>query len=82
MVKSVIGTKAGGLPEVVQDGVTGVLCGVGDVDGMASAAISILRERGRWEAMSTAAAADARKRFGLDAVVGEYEAFYNYALSS
>ena len=30
----VIGTNAGGMPEVVRDGETGVLCGVGDVEGM------------------------------------------------
>jgi len=31
--------------------------------------------------MSTLAAQDARERFSLDAIVGEYEAFYEYALS-
>ena len=36
----VIGARAGGLPEVVRDGETGFLCDVGDVDGMAKAAVS------------------------------------------
>ena len=49
----VIGTDAGGLPEVVRDGETGVLCAVGDVDGMAEAAIAILSDRDRWQAMSS-----------------------------
>ena len=31
--------------------------------------------------MSTLGAADARQRFSLDAIVGEYEAFYEYTLS-
>src|SRR6476620_1240505 len=35
----VIGTRAGGLPEVVRDGETGYLYEPGDVDGMASAAL-------------------------------------------
>jgi glycosyltransferase involved in cell wall biosynthesis len=57
------------------------LCAVGDVEGMSDAAVSLLTDRGRWHAMSTLAAADARERFSLDAIVGEYEAFYEYALS-
>src|SRR5690348_17661251 len=44
-------------------------------------AIELLRDEKRWLRMSTLAAADARKRFSLDAIVGEYEAFYEYALA-
>ena len=77
----VIGVDAGGLPEVVRNGETGALCSAGDVDGMANAAISILGDPERWRAMSTLAAADARERFAMDAVVGQYEAFYRQALS-
>jgi N-acetyl-alpha-D-glucosaminyl L-malate synthase BshA len=72
----VIGTAAGGLPEVVRDGETGVLCEVGDVPGMADAAIRILRDRRLWSAMSELAVADARERFSLEDIVGRYEAFY------
>jgi N-acetyl-alpha-D-glucosaminyl L-malate synthase BshA len=76
----VIGANAGGLPEVVRDGETGVLCDVGDVDAMARAAIAILRDRDRWSAMSAHAAADARARFAQDDVVARYEQFYTDAL--
>jgi N-acetyl-alpha-D-glucosaminyl L-malate synthase BshA len=76
----VIGSNAGGLPEVVREGETGFLCTVGDVEAMSRAAIDLLRDRDRWQAMSMAAAADARARFALDAIVGEYEAFYTYTL--
>jgi N-acetyl-alpha-D-glucosaminyl L-malate synthase BshA len=76
----VIGTRAGGLPEVVRDGETGALCGVGDVEGMAAAALLLLRDPERWRAASTLAAADARARFGMDAVVAQYEQFYVNAL--
>ena len=75
-----IGARAGGLPEVVRDGETGALCEVGDVDGMAAAAIRLLREPDRWHAASALAAKDARARFGMDAVVEQYEAFYARAL--
>jgi L-malate glycosyltransferase len=72
----VVGTRAGGLPEVVRHGETGVLCKVGDVDGMADAAVRILRDDARWQEMSELAASDARERFSLEDIVGRYEAFY------
>ena len=72
----VIGSRAGGLPEVVRDGETGALCAVGDVDGMAAAASRLLRDPDRWRAASELAKADARARFGMEAVVGQYEALY------
>jgi N-acetyl-alpha-D-glucosaminyl L-malate synthase BshA len=77
----VIGVEAGGLPEVVRNGETGALCTAGDVEGMATAAVTILGDADRWRAMSELAAADARERFGMDAVVAQYEAFYRQALS-
>ena len=76
----VIGTDAGGLPEVVRNGETGILCAVGDTDGMSAAATTILREDGRWQAMSRLAAQDARQRFAMNDVVKQYEAFYDRAL--
>ena len=76
----VIGTRAGGLPEVVQDGVTGVLRDVGDVEGMSAAAVDILSSTERWQSMSDAAAADARKRFSQGDVVTRYEDFYTRVL--
>jgi N-acetyl-alpha-D-glucosaminyl L-malate synthase BshA len=77
----VVGSNAGGLPEVVRDGETGALCTVGDIDEMAAAATSILRDRDRWEAMSSLAARDARARFAIDDVVEQYESFYDLALT-
>jgi L-malate glycosyltransferase len=78
----VIGSNTGGLPEVVRTGDTGFLCDVGDVDAMSSAAVSVLRDRARWHEMSELAARDARERFSLDAIVGDYEDFYEYTLAS
>ncbi|HWZ59152.1 MAG TPA: N-acetyl-alpha-D-glucosaminyl L-malate synthase BshA [Gemmatimonadaceae bacterium] len=75
----VVATRTGGLPEVVRDGETGVLCPIGDVDAMARAAVEILCDRDRWRTMSATAAADARERFALDEVVPQYEALYRDA---
>jgi L-malate glycosyltransferase len=77
----VIGARSGGLPEVVLDGDTGFLCETGDVDAMARAATTVLGDEELWSTMSARAAADARARFGLDEVVGQYESFYRRALN-
>jgi len=76
----VIGTVAGGLPEVVTNDETGVLCNVGDIDAMSSAAVDMLRNRDKWERMSRCAAQDARQRYAMNEVVAQYEAFYAQAL--
>jgi L-malate glycosyltransferase len=77
----VIGTMAGGLPEVVRHGETGFLFGVGDVESMSNAAIDLLSNADKWQAASALAASDARTRFSQAAVVKQYEEFYEYALS-
>jgi N-acetyl-alpha-D-glucosaminyl L-malate synthase BshA len=76
----VVAANSGGIVEVIRNGETGVLCSVGDVEGMARSAIEILRDEARWKRMSAMAAADARARFGLDAIVGQYEQLYRNAL--
>ena len=78
----VVGARAGGLPEVVTDGETGLLCAVGDVEAMAAAGVRLLTDAALWQQMSTAAAADARKRFSEDAVVAQYEALYERTIAS
>jgi N-acetyl-alpha-D-glucosaminyl L-malate synthase BshA len=77
----VIAGDAGGITEVVRSGETGLLCPVGDVDAMANGAIEILGDPERWKVMSAAAAADARARFSLEEVVGQYETLYRDALA-
>lgn len=78
----VVASDAGGIPEVVEDGVTGALRPVGDVEGMGEAAVAILSEGGgeRWKRMSAAATADARMRFSRHDIVSRYEAFYERTL--
>jgi len=72
----VVASQAGGLPEVVRHGETGFLCPVGDVAGMARMAVGLLEDRARWQRFSDAAAADARARYGQEAIVAQYEALY------
>ncbi|NUO65474.1 MAG: N-acetyl-alpha-D-glucosaminyl L-malate synthase BshA [Gemmatimonadaceae bacterium] len=72
----VVGSRAGGLVEVVKEGITGVLCPVGDVETMSEASLAILGDDDRWHAMSENATRDARARFSRDDIVARYEAFY------
>jgi L-malate glycosyltransferase len=76
----VVGTNSGGLPEVVVQDETGFLHDVGDIDGMAHSAASLLRDAERWETMSERAAADARARFSQSEIVTQYERVYADAL--
>jgi len=78
----VIGTNAGGMPEVVRNGETGILCPVGDVQGMAGAALDILSDPARWQSMSDLGAEDARARFSLDQIVSRYEHLYMTSLDN
>jgi glycosyltransferase involved in cell wall biosynthesis len=76
----VVASRAGGLVEVIKEGVTGALREIGDVDAMASASVEILADRERWQTMSRDAAADARTRFSRDDIVRQYEALYEDAV--
>ncbi|HEU4884315.1 MAG TPA: N-acetyl-alpha-D-glucosaminyl L-malate synthase BshA [Longimicrobium sp.] len=77
----VVSSNAGGLPEVVQDGVTGHMGNVGDVETMAEMGISILRDNKRWLEMSIAAQTVAAERFGVDVIVPQYERYYQRVLA-
>jgi len=71
----VIGTRAGGLPEVVQHGVCGFLGEPGDVEGMAQGAVALLKDAGRWRQFSQAARERAAM-FAIEKVVPRYEEVY------
>ena len=68
----VVAARAGGIPEVVEDGVTGVLAEVGDVDAMAHAALNILRDRDLYLQMGQAARARAVEHFHPSLIVPHY----------
>jgi N-acetyl-alpha-D-glucosaminyl L-malate synthase BshA len=76
----VIGTAAGGLPEVVTHGETGFLYPVGDTDSMGRAGAELLSDDAGWQRMSNAAAADARARYDEQHIVAQYEALYRRAV--
>lgn len=77
----VVGTRVGGLPEVVTHGHTGHLAAVGDVEGMAAAILQLVADDARWATMASAASADARARFSVGTALRAYDALYREALS-
>lgn len=68
----VIGYKAGGLPEVVADGETGVLCPAGEDVCLGTLAADLLADRPRYLAMREAARRRA-EAFSAEEMVGRYE---------
>jgi N-acetyl-alpha-D-glucosaminyl L-malate synthase BshA len=76
----VISTRTGGIPEVVEDGETGILCAVGDYAGMARAAAALLRDPERHAAMAQAARRRAVEVFPPERAVSLYEDLYHEVL--
>ena len=76
----VLGYAAGGLPEVVEHGVTGFLRDVGDIEGLAEDGAELLRDPTRAKAMAKASRERAVDRFNADAMVARYLALYERVL--
>jgi N-acetyl-alpha-D-glucosaminyl L-malate synthase BshA len=69
-------TYVGGIPEVIDDGKTGLLADVGDVDGMARLAIGLLSDEKRLREMGKRARIAAQARFCSTRIIPQYEEFY------
>ncbi len=76
----VIGAAVGGLPEVVENGKTGYLCPVGDVDAMARAALSLLRDPEKHALFSKQARQRAVEEFPTETAVARYRRLYEETL--
>jgi L-malate glycosyltransferase len=66
---AVVGTRAGGIPEAVEDGVTGVLVPPGNAAALADAIVGVLRDPARRTRMGAAGQARVRDQFGVDRLV-------------
>jgi N-acetyl-alpha-D-glucosaminyl L-malate synthase BshA len=73
----VVASRAGGIPEVVEDGVTGFLADVGDVHTMANYAVRLLQDPDLYRRISEAARKRAEARFHVADRVADYEAVYS-----
>ena len=77
----VIASRTGGLPEVVDDGVTGLLHPVGDVPAIAAAIRLLLGDEPLHRRMSAAARQRVEGRFAREPMIDRYEACYQRVLS-
>ena len=77
-----IATRVGGVPELIDDGITGLLYSVGDVDAMAQGALSLLKDRDRLQAMREAGRKTAQTRFCATLVVPQYLRYYEEVLGN
>jgi N-acetyl-alpha-D-glucosaminyl L-malate synthase BshA len=76
----VVSTRAGGVPELIEDGVSGILEPVGSVEAMGRRAVELLSDASRYSAMRDAAIARAGE-YSSETIVPMYEALYHDALS-
>ncbi len=70
-----VASRAGGLPEVIDDGISGILEPPGSVEAMARRAVDLLQDEARYSAMRAAAVTKAQT-FSAERIVPMYEALY------
>ena len=71
-----VATKVGGIPEVIEDGVTGSLVEFGNIDKIAKALDKLIEDPAYRKKLGTAAQASAKKQFSADVIIPRYEALY------
>lgn len=76
----VIASRVGGVPEVVDDGETGFLSAVGDVDKMAEDVVRLLTDAKLRRSMGKRARESAISRYSTDLVIPQYIEFYERVL--
>lgn len=76
----VVATRVGGVPEVVEEAVTGHLVGAGDADGLRRQISALAEDPARALALGATGREQALARFGADRMVQEYMALYERLL--
>ena len=71
-----VATGVGGIPEVIEDGKSGLLATAGDVDALAAAVTKLIGDREYSAALGAAARLRARELFSAEAIVPRYEELY------
>jgi glycosyltransferase involved in cell wall biosynthesis len=74
--KAVVGTTAGGIPEAVEHGVTGLLVPPHNADALAGAILTLLKDEALRRRMGEAGLERVRGRFSVDRMIDETLAVY------
>jgi glycosyltransferase involved in cell wall biosynthesis len=75
-----VATNTGGIPEVIDHGVTGFTAGVGDIETMARYAIEVLSDDSKLQEIGKRARQEAHKRFCSTKIIPHYVDFYRGVL--
>ena len=76
----VVASDVGGIPEVVEHGVTGYLAPLGDTEAMGKYGLKILKERQLHEKMGKAGHSRVVEKFHTDNIIPQYEGLYERVL--
>ena len=71
-----VATSVGGIPEVIDDHITGLLAPPGDAAALAAAVEKLIENPSLRAGLGAAAEKRARERFSADVIVPQYEALY------
>jgi N-acetyl-alpha-D-glucosaminyl L-malate synthase BshA len=74
---AVVASRVGGLPEIIDEGMTGYLCPPDDLGGMADRSLALLTNPDLRARIGRAAAVQVRERFCVERIVPQYEACYH-----
>jgi L-malate glycosyltransferase len=74
--KPIVATRAGGIPEVVAEGSTGLLVPTHDAHALAEAIVRLLRDQAARQRMGEAGLTRVRERFTVERMVAETAAVY------
>lgn len=78
----VIGSRTGGLPEVVEHGKTGFLSEIGDVEGMVNHSLELLSNPDKLQEFKKTCREESIKRFNEEDAIQRYENYYREILES
>jgi L-malate glycosyltransferase len=80
--KPVVGTRTGGIPEIVEDGVTGLVVEPRDAGALARAITTLLQDKALRARMGAAALASVREHFTVERMVAATIAVYEQVLDT
>ncbi|PGL71937.1 N-acetyl-alpha-D-glucosaminyl L-malate synthase BshA [Bacillus sp. AFS055030] len=75
-----IGTRVGGIPEVIEHGENGYICELGDIEQIAYYTLNLLQDEELFKRISNRAQEIVKERFQSNKIVSQYLSIYNEIL--
>ena len=77
MARPVVASRVGGIPELIESGVNGILVPPRNATALAEAILSLLEDQGKRVFLGTNAEEKITREFSLDRMLDQYEALYH-----